>query len=670
MFRILATEGAPAKRFRSTGECLRELVEASLFAVLVLATPASEAATIPTGPVVLISRLSGYCAANPTNSTQSGVRIVQQPCSGLLNEQWTLQPVTEGYRVVSRLNGLCLDVAYSSTADFAKVQQWACNGTSAQTWMPTPNSSWFQLVARVSGKCLNVSSNSHNNGAWLNQATCASVDQQRWTISPAPLPSTWSTKILFSLVPVAAANLADGRVMAWSAYDRFKFGGDRGMTYTTVFDPQTGRSTETLVSNTGHDMFCPGTTLLADGRLLVSGGSSSYKTSIFNPNTGTWSTSNTMNIPRGYEANTLTSRREVLTLGGSWNGGSPTGTTPHGGIGGKHAEIWADGLGWRRLTGVPVDQFLGTDPGGVYRSDNHMWLIAQSNGWVFHAGPSSQMHWINTTGTGSVVDAGPRGLDPYSITGTAVLYDTGRILKLGGAAAYDAYASSTDAAHVIDIRGGPSVPVSVRKIAPMQFRRSLHNGVVLPNGQVVIIGGLNISKNFTDNTAVLMPELWDPRTETFARLSPMATPRNYHSVALLLLDGRVFAGGGGLCGTCAYNHPDAEILTPPYLLNADGTLAPRPAIVSAPTSAKLGATITVRTNPSVTSFALVRMSAVTHGINNDQRRIPLPIDGGTNTAGYTLTIPSDAGVVLPGNYMLFAMSATGRPSYAKVMNIR
>jgi len=626
------------------------------------AASVAKATSIPTGPVILISRLSGYCAGNPGSSAQLGVQMVQQPCRGPLNEQWTLQPVTGGYRIVSRLNGLCLDVKSSSTADGASVQQYACNGTKAQTWIPTPNSSWSQLVAQVSGKCLNVANASRVSGALLTQATCVSADQQRWTISAAPLPSRWSTKTVFSLVPVAAANLADGRVLAWSAYDRFTFGGDRGKTYTTTLDPQTGKSTEVLVTNTGHDMFCPGTTMLPDGRLLVNGGSSSSKTSIFNPSTGTWSTSNLMKIPRGYQANTLTSKGEVFTLGGSWSGGK----------GGKHAEIWADGLGWRKLPGVLVDQFLGNDPGGVFRSDNHMWLVAHSDGWVFHAGPSAQMHWIDTKGVnGKVVNAGPRLMDTYSITGTTVLYDTGRILKLGGAPAYDASALSTDASYVIDIRGGPNSPVGVRKLAPMLFPRSLHNSVVLPNGQVVIVGGLNISKAFTDNTAVLMPELWDPRTETFTRLSPMTTPRNYHSVALLLLDGRVFVAGGGLCGSgCTSNHPDAEILTPPYLLNADGTLAPRPAIVSVPVSAKPGWTITVTTNASVTAFALLRMTAATHGINNDQRRIPLPIGGGNNTAGYKLAIPADPGVALPGNYMLFALNSTGRPSYARVVNIR
>ncbi|MGT2489831.1 Kelch repeat-containing protein [Cupriavidus basilensis] len=72
---------------------------------------------------------------------------------------------------------------------------------------------------------------------------------------------------------------------------------------------------------------------------------------------------------------------------------------------------------------------------------------------------------------------------------------------------------------------------------------------------------------------MLTPELWDPATEKFQKLAAMATPRTYHSVALLLRDGRVLSGGGGLCGGCTTNHPNVEILTPPYLLNADGSAA-------------------------------------------------------------------------------------------------
>jgi galactose oxidase len=137
----------------------------------------------------------------------------------------------------------------------------------------------------------------------------------------------------------------------------------------------------------------------------------------------------------------------------------------------------------------------------------------------------------------------------------------------------------------------------------------------------------------------------------------------------LTLTPYVTAALGPEPGTCN-NHPDAEILTPPYLLNADGTLASRPSVTSAPASAAPGTTITVRTNTDVASFGLVRMAAATHSVNNDQRRIRLPIISGNQADGYSLHIPTDRGDVLPGNYMLFALNASGRPSVAKVIQIR
>src|SRR5262249_54382066 len=149
----------------------------------------------------------------------------------------------------------------------------------------------------------------------------------------------------------------------------------------------------------------------------------------------------------------------------------------------------------------------------------------------------------------------------------------------------------------------------------------------------------------------------------------MATPRNYHSTALLLPDGRVFVGGGGLCGTCSEptsglsdNHMNAEIFSPPYLFNSCGSLATRPNFISVPTSANPGTTITVKTGggPNMT-FALVRMGATTHTVNNDQRRVPLSIASKSGST-FVLSVPSDAGIALPGYYMLFAINPNGVPS--------
>lgn len=110
------------------------------------------------------------------------------------------------------------------------------------------------------------------------------------------------------------------------------------------------------------------------------------------------------------------------------------------------------------------------------------------------------------------------------------------------------------------------------------------------------------------------------------------------------------------------NHYDYEIFTPPYLLNSDLTPATRPTIVSAPSTVSIGASLTVQTNVPCT-FAAMRLGAVTHTINNDHRRVPLAIEthvSATNT--YTVRVPGNANVALPGLYWLFALDDNGVPS--------
>jgi galactose oxidase len=452
----------------------------------------------------------------------------------------------------------------------------------------------------------------------------------------------------------------------WSSNGQFTYEGDIGtdpsQTYTLMFNPSTGSSSVRVVTNTLSDMFCPGTVSLPDGRILVNGGSSSSNTSIYDPGNNTWSDSGQLNIARGYNADVLLSTGDVLTLGGSWAGDFED----------KIGEVWSSATGWAMLTGVSAVPITGPDPedvDGVFRGDNHPWLFQIGGGWVFQAGPSAEMNWIDTAGN-AIYDAGPRGDDQYSMNGQAVMYDIYTILKTGGAPGYE-YTDATAATYVIDLNqsvidGSPPV---VRNTAPMAYPRAYANGVVLPNGQVLIVGGATQPVTFSDDTAVLVPELWDPVSETFTQLNPMQTPRTYHSVALLLPDARVLVGGGGLCGSCPTNHPDVEIFSPPYLYNSNGTQASRPSITSAPSAAQAGQTISVKTNVAVTNFAIVHMSSVTHSVNNDQRRVPLQIASHSGTS-YMLSVPSDTGVISPGYYMLFAINAKGTPSVARIIQFR
>ncbi len=249
---------------------------------------------------------------------------------------------------------------------------------------------------------------------------------------------------------------------------------------------------------------------------------------------------------------------------------------------------------------------------------------------------------------------------------------------------YDDDRAPSSNATLIDISKGPGSAPQTKSLSNLKFARKFGHSIVLPNGQVMIVGGAGQGNHpFSDTAAVLTPELWDPATEKAQTMANHAIPRTYHSIGFLTVDGRVMIAGGGLGANTSKGesvHTDAEIFTPPYLLNADGTDAARPMINSAPDSTTAGQTITV-TSTGATSFTLVRVSSATHSLNNDQRRIPLSPDGtkstnasrAANTKGIDTTIlkiPDDRGVVLPGTYYLFALDNRGTPSIASMINIQ
>ena len=247
------------------------------------------------------------------------------------------------------------------------------------------------------------------------------------------------------------------------------------------------------------------------------------------------------------------------------------------------------------------------------------------------------------------------------------MFDVGKIFTVGGAENYDDGPGSARS-YIIDINNGNSV--SVIRSGNMNKPRTLGNSVVLPSGEVVVIGGMPQTKLFSDLNAEMTAEIWSPKTGRFTELASMAVPRTYHSIALLLKDGRVVTGGGGLCGGCGVNHRDAEILTPPYLINDDGSLKTRPVINRVwATTVKNGSTLRVRMNTSGShTFAIVRNGAVTHSVNNDARRIPLSVTR-KNNKNFFLKIPSNSGVALPGHYYLFAMDSAGVPSIAEMISV-
>lgn len=184
------------------------------------------------------------------------------------------------------------------------------------------------------------------------------------------------------------------------------------------------------VSNTNHDMFCPGISLDFNGRVIVTGGSNAPRTSLYDPSSSTWISGPDMKIGRGYQSSATCSDGRIFTIGGSWSGVR----------GGKNGEIYNPTANtWTNLTGALVSPMLTNDAGGVWRSDNHAWLFAWKNQTVFQAGPSIAMNWYDTTGSGTTTAAGNRLDDGHAMNGNAVMYDApaGKILTAGGAPDYE-----------------------------------------------------------------------------------------------------------------------------------------------------------------------------------------------------------------------------------------
>jgi len=493
-----------------------------------------------------------------------------------------------------------------------------------------------------------------NRGPWTSAAEV--------TFTPGPTSTNlgqWDPVIPMPLVPAGAfIEWNTGKVLTFSSYKVNDFEGT-GLTYTATYDPATNTVSERTVTNTGHDMFCPGMSTDSTGRMVVTGGDDASKTSIFDPTTSTWITGATMNIGRGYQASTSISDGRIFVIGGSWSGGE----------GGKNGEIYSQAHNtWTLLPGCPVAPMLTNDAQGIYRQDNHAWLFGWKNGYVFQAGPSRNMNWYGATGTGSQSSAGTRGDDADAMNGNAVMFDAvnGKIFTAGGAPSYQ-QSDATSNAYIITI-GNPNTIPTVTKLPNMKNKRAFANSVVLPNGKIMVTGGENYAVPFSDDTSVLTPELYDPAANTWTTLPAHTVPRNYHSVAILMLDGRVFTGGGGLCGTCTTNHEDAQIYTPEYLYTTVGTLATRPVITASPTGVQIGTNFVITTNTAVTSFSLIKFGSATHSVDTDQRRIVFtPVS--TNGLSYTFAMPGDAGIAMPGYWMFFALNAAGVPSLAATIRV-
>ena len=297
-------------------------------------------------------------------------------------------------------------------------------------------------------------------------------------------------------IPLATAELYDPASGTWSA----------------AGSPSTARADHTA-------------TLMPDGRVLVVGGGGednlveggprSATAELYDPSTGTWSATRSMNEPRNYFSATLLPNGTVLVAGG--------------GAGYVETEVYQPRTGTWTATGSTAEG----------RKSHSATLLP--NGTVLVAGgcacseppptASAELYDASTgtwAGTGSMADG--------RMGHAAILLADGRVLV----AADGLFGDAPNSTELYDPSTGRWTAVG-----DMVVGRVGSSVTALSDGRVLVSGGIDRDRVLgSEPTPLTAAELYDPATGQWNAIGDMGTARVDHTMTLLS-DGRVLVVGGG-----------------------------------------------------------------------------------------------------------------------------
>jgi hypothetical protein len=458
------------------------------------------------------------------------------------------------------------------------------------------------------------------------------------------------------LIAVQLSLLPDGRVLSYGTGTD----GSQGAVIYDIWDPKKGVgsiSHTTLPNYSTTDIFCGAASLLGPGynnsttgmtgKLMTVGGDltvlgvrnfSNSNVDVFNPADNSLIKAGKMARARWYATMTTAPNGDKLVLGGQRQPGIGESTTE------LYSPIW----GWRTLSGL---EFRDAE----FSVEWYYPTVMLSYGGWFHILEHNGK--IARISNGGVVDTGVRmAIGDYFYPRVMLPVKTYMPAYRMMMIRYNKRLQIVDLAN--------SQPIVRNAAAPKWDRKW---GVLTPlaNGDVLFSGGSGTLNEL--NNVAYETEIYHMESDTWTLAASAAIPRLYHGTSLLLPDGSVLISGGGAPGPLA--NLNAEIYYPPYFYNADGSLAARPTIVSAPSQLQVGHLfqLTVGPNDRIARINLVRLGSSTHSYDPDARFVfAYMIQNGSTVTGYVI---DDSRLMLPGYYMMFVVDQYDRPSIAKIVSI-
>jgi len=485
-------------------------------------------------------------------------------------------------------------------------------------------------------------------------------------------------------------------------------------------------SIATLTGYTNWDMFCNGAISLADGRILIVGGTESYaggtaaqvmaamghaqpasapghvtsavettpghrpvsrnarsnddsaflgsdQSALFDPTvpfsaasfTNAASMHSTPERGRWYPTVIPLDDGRVMTFGGQDNIGNDNNTVEYYT---PSAGTWSEEFAAVCSTSTDV---TACDPNSTIGLNEwypqlYPRMFQLPNGKIFYAGPEPQSSMYDPT----------THLWSYAFTHTNYsdirTYGAAVLLPLTPENNYNPVVMTmggnnpaTETTELIDL--GVSNPMWVN--GPLMSRARIEmQAVILPNAKLLIFAG---SANDEDSsTASFTADIYDPTTNTLNQGGAGSTsvPRLYHNTALLLPDGTVMSAGSNPAQGVAEQR--IEIYQPAYLFNTDGTLAVRPVVTGVP-SQIVGTTqftLQVPNAADVAHVTIVREGDNTHSFDMSQRAVGLSFSA--SSGQLTVAGPPSAYIAPPGYYMLFVVNSAGVPSVGQFVQVK
>jgi hypothetical protein len=517
-------------------------------------------------------------------------------------------------------------------------------------------------------------------GSRLLSPEAKNSDSQLLPTASAQSAGAWTTGPDTTTTPIHAALLHNGKIM-YLAGSGFHNSFQMGPFEARVLDINGGSETQYTFS---EDLFCVGHCQLPNGNIFLAGGTKDWDTVAgdgrwhglnaayeYDVASGTFIKVQNMAHGRWYPTCVTLPDGKVMVSGGFdeygttnalteiYNPTSKTFTKKFDSTSSLTYCVGSDST----LPGAGSPCYGGPNNGVNPYLSLYPRMHLMPSGLLVYCGMARTLRtWNPATGQwrfiGDMIHQGWRHygtsiLLPLNNTST----ERGKVLLASGAVS--SIVNPTNSAEIIDFNAGTSANPVLRSITSMTYARRYPLPVILPNGKAVIFGGTSVA----NDTFVKHPEMFDPITETWTILPPAAFDRMYHSVALLLPDGRVWTAGGSYSRTKW--QLKTEFFSPGYLM--DGS---RPTITNVSAIQSYGGTFTI-TSPdasSISAVSLLRLMSPTHHYDPDQRLLWLSIQ---SKVGNTLTVasPLNANLAPPGYYMVHILNSNGIPSAGRIVKV-